>query len=79
MIRGNEILLGLGFLLALPTFFRPVGIIRGFEVTTREIYLFQQDACYQLTLLFPLVSYLFLLLRRQKVGLFPQSQSLVCT
>lgn len=65
MIRGNDILLGLGFLLALPTFFWPVGIINGFEVTTQGVYLFQQDAWYKLALLFPLLSYLFLVLRRQ--------------
>lgn len=66
-VRSHEILLLCGFLLALPTFSFPVGIIRGFGIDTQEIYLFQQDLVYKLTLLLPLLTALFLVLRGHRL------------
>ncbi len=63
-IRRNEILILLGLLLSLPTFFLPVGVIRGFDIETRPIMLFQQDPFYKIALLFPVLSSLFIFLRR---------------
>lgn len=67
-VRSNEMLLLLGLLLALPTLLLPVGIISGFQVETRAIYLFQQDLFYKLALLLPLFSALFLVLRGHVIG-----------
>jgi hypothetical protein len=67
-VRGHEMLLLCGCLLAVPTYGFPVGIIRGFGVDTQEIYLFQQDLVYKLTLLLPILSALFLVLRGPRLA-----------
>ena len=67
MLRGNEILLLIGLLLAPPTFVRPTGVIRGFDTPTQPIWLMQQDAMHAATLLWPFLSAGFLLLRRKRI------------
>lgn len=66
-IRSHDILLLCGLLLALPTFVFPIGIMRGFGIDTQVIYLFQQDLVYKLTLLVPLLSAVFLVLRGHRL------------
>ncbi|RMF86773.1 MAG: hypothetical protein D6736_14320 [Nitrospinota bacterium] len=66
-IRKNEVLILLGILLALPTFVFPIGVIRGFDIETQAIYLFDQDPFYIIALLFPLLSSLYVFLRRKAI------------
>jgi hypothetical protein len=68
IIRGNETLLLLGLLLVLPTFVFPTGIIRGFDIETQPVYLFQQDLFHKIALLFPCLSALFLFFRRKVIA-----------
>ena len=63
-MRSDEILLLLGLLLALPSFALPIGVISGFEVDTQPIYLFKQGPFYKIAMLFPVLSILFLWVRR---------------
>lgn len=64
-MRGNEYLLILGIVLALPTYIQPVGIIQDFDIETQYLYLPQQDGVHLVALLIPcLIAAALLLWRR---------------